>query len=289
MVKGDAFRGSYYVKLAGPEGNSWKSDPVSFKPGSLYEICFSARMDPYNPASSGIALVSTNFATLLIQMGQFSVCKWKDYTVQILAPTSSEVARSPVLLGEYQLNGYIDFDNVRIKELYTDHLTSNRFTLGEGKSVNGKVYKFNAPLEMCKAVSNPLYKNNAVFHDNRWRFAESGNYLVFRHCVGSELQREAKLQLDVWFHEETIFDAPVSSIRWEAIRDGIEDYEYLSILKRLITEKKITLQKEELKKYEDMIKTPSSISSSLTSYTQRPEPILKRRAEIARAIEALSK
>jgi len=37
--------------------------------------------------------------------------------------------------------------------------------------------------------------------------------------------------------EKPVLDGPVDSIRWEMLRDGIEDYEYLAILKRLIEQK----------------------------------------------------
>jgi hypothetical protein len=88
---------------------------------------------------------------------------------------------------------------------------------------------------------------------------------------------------------EAILDGPVSSIRWEALRDGLEDYEYLSILRNLIQQKKAKLKKKSLARYEALLTVPESITKSLQSYTQAPTPILERRSEIARAIEELSR
>jgi hypothetical protein len=87
----------------------------------------------------------------------------------------------------------------------------------------------------------------------------------------------------------TVLDGPVSSIRWEALRDGMEDYEYLVTLRRLIHEKRGRLRPRDVRRYEALLVVPESVSASLTSYTQEPEPIEQRRVEIARAIEELSK
>ena len=38
-----------------------------------------------------------------------------------------------------------------------------------------------------------------------------------------------------------MLDAPVSSIRLEMLRDGLEDYEYLCVLRQLLAKKRDTL------------------------------------------------
>ena len=86
---------------------------------------------------------------------------------------------------------------------------------------------------------------------------------------------------------QPVFDGPVSSIRWEALRDGIEDYEYLAVLKRLLAAKRSRLSDDEVAQYEELLTVPASVSSSLTSYTRDPAPIEARRHEIAKAIERL--
>lgn len=82
-------------------------------------------------------------------------------------------------------------------------------------------------------------------------------------------------------------EKPVSSIRLESLRDGIEDYEYLVILENLINEKTERLSKQKLNYYKSLLEVPDSISKSLTEFTKTPEPILERRDEIAKAIEEL--
>ncbi len=86
---------------------------------------------------------------------------------------------------------------------------------------------------------------------------------------------------------ETIMDDPVPSIRLEMLRDGVEDYEYLVTLKKLIAEKGSKLTATAKAQYEALLKVPDSISKSLTEYTNTPEPIRKQRAAVAQAIERL--
>jgi len=75
-----------------------------------------------------------------------------------------------------------------------------------------------------------------------------------------------------------VLDGPVDSIRWEMLRDGIEDYEYLVVLRKLIEANKGNL-----------LEVPEDITSDMTTFTNDPAPIEARRDRIARAISELSK
>jgi hypothetical protein len=85
-----------------------------------------------------------------------------------------------------------------------------------------------------------------------------------------------------------VLDGPVSSIRLEAQRDGIEDYEYLAMLKKLLAQKHGTLEPEQVARYEKLLEVPENIAAGLTSYTTNPAPIAARRQEVAQAIETLT-
>jgi hypothetical protein len=85
-----------------------------------------------------------------------------------------------------------------------------------------------------------------------------------------------------------VLDGPVSSIRLEAQRDGIEDYEYLAMLKQLLAQKHGTLEPEQVERYEKLLEVPENIAAGLTSYTTNPAPIAARRQEVAKAIETLT-
>jgi len=80
----------------------------------------------------------------------------------------------------------------------------------------------------------------------------------------------------------------VSSIRWEMLREGIEDYEYLWLLRDLIGKKRASLSAEQAKAYESLLEVPRAITRDMTTFTTDPAPIYVRRAAIAAAIERLS-
>jgi hypothetical protein len=88
--------------------------------------------------------------------------------------------------------------------------------------------------------------------------------------------------------KEKVLQRPVSSIRWEMLRDGIEDYEYLAILRRLLESRGGKLTASARETMGKLLEVPGEISESRTTFTRDPAPIEKRRDEIARAIEKLS-
>jgi len=87
---------------------------------------------------------------------------------------------------------------------------------------------------------------------------------------------------------EPVLDGPVDSIRWEMLRDGIEDYEYLVILQRLLKDKKDKLTVQQQKKFAVLLEVPESITKDMTTFTKDPAPIKARRDKIARAIAELN-
>lgn len=88
---------------------------------------------------------------------------------------------------------------------------------------------------------------------------------------------------------EPVIAPPVSSIRWEMLREGVEDYEYLYLLRDLLAKKRAGLPAAEAKRIESLLEVPASITKDMTTFTTDSAPIYARRAEIAEAIETLSK
>ena len=88
---------------------------------------------------------------------------------------------------------------------------------------------------------------------------------------------------------EPVLEGPVESIRWEMLRDGIEDYEYLAILSRLLKAKKDKLTPQQRKKYTALLEVPESITTDMKTFTKDPAPIEARRDRIARAIAKLNR
>ena len=86
---------------------------------------------------------------------------------------------------------------------------------------------------------------------------------------------------------EPILDDPVACYRMEMLRDGIEDYEYLAMLERLLEDEGNELPARMKRRYQKLLAVPGEISTDLTTYTKDPAPIEKHRDKVARAIEAL--
>jgi len=84
-----------------------------------------------------------------------------------------------------------------------------------------------------------------------------------------------------------VLEGPVDSIRWEHLRDGIEDYEYLCILRKRLAQHQPTLPEEAYQKYALLLVVPESITRSLTEFAAEGTPIEEQRQRVARAIEEL--
>ncbi len=89
---------------------------------------------------------------------------------------------------------------------------------------------------------------------------------------------------------------PVPSIRWELLRDGIEDYEYFWLLKAEIERLKASSvgaglepAPRELEAAERLLAVPAEVCTDVTHFTTTPEPIHRHRARLAEAIEGLKR
>jgi hypothetical protein len=86
---------------------------------------------------------------------------------------------------------------------------------------------------------------------------------------------------------QPVLDGPVDSIRWEQLRDGIEDYEYLTILRNALKTAAASQSAEKMAAAQKLLEVPASITRSMTEFAADGAPIEVRRRELARAIEQL--
>jgi hypothetical protein len=83
-------------------------------------------------------------------------------------------------------------------------------------------------------------------------------------------------------------DGPIDSIRWEISRDGMEDFEYLALLQRLVASaSRAGAPQSRLAPARAALAAAERVAASATSYTDRPEVIEQVRAEVADRIEEL--
>jgi hypothetical protein len=84
------------------------------------------------------------------------------------------------------------------------------------------------------------------------------------------------------------FEKPVSSIRWEMIREGVEDYEMFYLLRDLLKRNGNKLSETERQATEELLTVPKSVTKSMNEFTIDPRPLLERRTKIAKMIETLN-
>ena len=84
-------------------------------------------------------------------------------------------------------------------------------------------------------------------------------------------------------------DGPITTIRFENFRDGLEDYEYYQLLKQAIVQaKKRGLSQTLIDRAQSMLIVPDGIVRTLTAFTRDPELLAQHRLRIAETIEELS-
>jgi hypothetical protein len=82
---------------------------------------------------------------------------------------------------------------------------------------------------------------------------------------------------------------PVDSVRWEILREGIEDYEYFVLLERAVNEAKgKTKNKGIIGEAAKLLDFPATLFTSGREYTKDPLDLLTYRAKVAEAIEKLA-
>lgn len=81
---------------------------------------------------------------------------------------------------------------------------------------------------------------------------------------------------------------PLDSIRWEAIRDGMQDYEVFCLLEAGARELQAAQKSPDLvKQAQDMLTIDPSLIASFTQYNPDPEALLATRERMSRAVEQI--
>ena len=85
-------------------------------------------------------------------------------------------------------------------------------------------------------------------------------------------------------------DAPVNSLRWENLRDGMEDYEYFWMLQQASQRELVRRGETDLYQQAcELLKVPNEVSQDLTHFTTDPRVMLAYRDRVARMIERLQR
>ena len=91
-----------------------------------------------------------------------------------------------------------------------------------------------------------------------------------------------------WSDERTRVEGPTPSIRWEMIREGIEDYEYLWMLRDAADRvEAIGGDRALVSGARELLSPPVSLFSSLTSFTDDARLLQSHRRQVARLLEQI--
>jgi hypothetical protein len=83
---------------------------------------------------------------------------------------------------------------------------------------------------------------------------------------------------------------PVNSIRWEMLREGIEDYEYFWLLRDLVARARDAGKSgDALDRAERLLQIPDAITADQTHFTHDPRDLYEYRTKVAEAIVAVSR
>jgi hypothetical protein len=85
-----------------------------------------------------------------------------------------------------------------------------------------------------------------------------------------------------------ILDPAIPSIRWELLRDGIEDFEYFHLLRQEVDRLTASGVDTSLwREAEALLEVPEDVYRDLTHFATEPGPIHRHRSQVAMAIERL--
>ena len=137
-------------------------------------------------------------------------------------------------------------------------------------------------------VYPPLSRQNP--YDDPMSYSGEGGETRFIQNWGNGDGRFLYPPKEVFQSNERCEKGPVSSIRWEMLREGMEDYEYFWLLRDLIRrveekDGKLAI----LRRARELLEVPQNVTASLTEFSKKPEPIYQHREKLARMIVELQK
>ncbi len=135
-------------------------------------------------------------------------------------------------------------------------------------------------------VDGDLYWSTTYWAQNPWKTAmsSSSDGYMYGNGDGRLLYPPKEDALD-----KPVFDAPVTSIRFEMLREGLEDREYFWLLEQEINRQKEKGNKKLAKKGEDALGLIDSLVTGLTGFEKDPLKLYEARNKMAETIEEMKK
>ena len=196
------------------EGSSaWQSEPLPLAPGTVYRLRFQAR----NLGARGGSAISGP-ACCNRDLGQLPE-KWTTYESIFVTPRDLKPEDTRLRFGQWEATGEIAFDAVELAQAAPVYARSGDLVLGEGESIVGNEYTFQAPHHgESRNQSRPLAWHNCNFNTDRWTFG-AGSEVVYRHQIAGRRQTAAEVQVSVtWYAAgELVVDASADGKAWQTL------------------------------------------------------------------------
>lgn len=95
---------------------------------------------------------------------------------------------------------------------------------------------------------------------------------------------------DVKNDKQKYLSGPISSLRWEMLREGIEDYEYFALLdEQIAAAKNRGVSASLIQQAEQLALVPDTVVTDDKTYSRDPQPLHQHRRQVAEMIEQLNR
>ena len=185
---------------------SWSLDRLQVDPGSVYRLSFWSKAENARRGGCIVSgLASANCDHLFSPV-------WRRYETTFRVPETG----TPVLrLGQWNGTGTVYFDDVTLVRVTPAYRSFGAIELGNGESVEGAKYAFEAPLWIGNASAHPLVVCRAGFNSNRWVLTGSDR-VVYRHAVAGREQTAGTLSVRLGYYTggRCVVEASRDGVQW---------------------------------------------------------------------------
>jgi hypothetical protein len=202
-----------FVRGDGRNMGYWQSPTLPFEPGKLYRVSFLARSPD---GSSGTAVTGPVFCNMDIGVPPKD---WRRYQGVFVVPDNLSADTSWLRFGQWHVSGEVDFDSVALEEVQAVYSRQGALMLGDGESVSGTDYVFQAPLHGDgRNSSRPLVRAACGFNSNRWTFGANSE-VIYAPQVGDRTQVSGQVEVTVGYYKggQLIVDASADGKTWQPI------------------------------------------------------------------------
>lgn len=187
----DGMGGSAAISIEAPTNapSKWTSSTMDLPPNTCYRMSFHA-------AGKGIAGATLSAGVSGVSIPHRLLSDdWTRYEEVFQIPSGAKgVAKTSAFFQGSRLPGRVLVDEAELVRVSPFYSRVGGLLLGDGESVSGQSYVFQAPFKTAAHnVSRPLKEfNRATFSTDRWGI-NGGGSVTYRHEVGWRIWKSAKL------------------------------------------------------------------------------------------------